>query len=494
VALTRSDDPWAYFSLVTRVWELALGALVAVATARLASLPRSIISVGWWVGILAVVVSMFAYSDSTAYPGSAVAVPVIGAAVVIACGCGRYRPADRVLGVAPMQFLGRTSYSWYLWHWPMLIVVPMIVGHALNWPERAVVVVASLVVATASYLAIEHPVRALSLPNWRWFVGGAAMSGSVLVVCAFVLANLPSTIGRGATVTVRQATGAGAQVTAAIQRALAAGVSTMDAPSNLSPEPSKAHNDVPVSSADGCHADLLVIAQGPCVFGDPNGKYTVVLFGDSHMQQWQPAFDAAGVKAGWRVVNWTKSACPAPELTVVDPTLKRTYTECNTWRSITLRRIAALKPNVVVMTSSENGVAGNVTPSAYAAATVATLRTLQQTTKAEIIYFEDTPYPGNSIPVCVAGHLSDVKACDFAPTAAYTYPDRHTETRLAIERLGGVTIVDPQPWICTPTMCPAVVGNLLVYRDQSHLSVEYSTWLAPVITNLLIKAEPRASG
>ena len=95
---------------------------------------------------------------------------------------------------------------------------------------------------------------------------------------------------------------------------------------------------------------------------------------------------------------------------------------------------------------------------------------------------------------CVAAHLSDVASCDFSTSRAYTYPDRHTATRLGIEKFGGVTIVDPQRWICANTRCPAVVGNLLVYRDGSHISVPFSKWLSPLITSLLEATKPRQSG
>ncbi len=494
VTVTKTDAPWAYFSLATRAWELGMGGLVALGASQLARLPGPTAWIGGWLGLVAVLASAFIYNDQTPYPGSAAALPVVGAAVIIACGCAAQRGAGVVLGVRPMQFVGRMSYSWYLWHWPMLVIAPMILGHALSWPQRVAVVAASLGAAVITFKLIENPARSLRLPNLQWFAGGLALSGSAVVAAVLVVANPPQLVGSGADATVVHASNATPAVTREMKAAVTAGLKTMDAPGNLTPQPAAAHNDVPSSSNNGCHASIFAITQGPCVFGDATGKYTVVLFGDSHMQQWQPAFTDAGIYAHWRVVNWTKSGCPPQELTVFDIQLNATYTGCNTWRALTLRRIAALKPNVVVVAGSDNEAASNVSPTAYAGATVSTVRTLEQTTSAKIVYLEDTPYPSYNVAECVAAHLGDVKACNLPMSRAYTYPARHQAINQALQRLGGVTLVDPANWMCADNVCPAVVGNLLVFRDTSHLSVEFSEWLTPMITAVLDELQPRPRG
>lgn len=493
VTVTKVDAPWAYFSLATRAWELGLGALVAVGASQLARLQGSIAAVGGWLALAAVVASAFVYNGQTPYPGSAAALPVVGAAVLIACGCAGQRGVGVLLGVRPLQFLGRMSYSWYLWHWPMLVIAPMILGHALSWPERLAVVAASLAAAVLTFKLIENPARSLRLPNREWFAGGLALSGSAVVAAVLVLGNLPALVGTGADAAVVHASRATPAVTREMKAAIIAGLNTTDAPRNLTPEPAQAHGDVPSSSNDGCHASLFAITQGPCVYGDRKGKYTVVLFGDSHMQQWQPAFTDAGVYAHWRVVNLTKSGCPPQKLTVFDTLLNRIYTECDTWRARTLRRIARSNPTVVVVTGSDNE-APNVSSTAYADATVSTVRTLQQTTTAKIVYLEDTPYPGYNVASCVAAHLADVKACNLPMSRAYTYPARHQAINRALQKLGGVTLVDPADWMCAGNVCPAVVGNLLVFRDTSHLSVEFSEWLTPMLTSLLDELKPGHTG
>ena len=492
VFLTPRDAPWAYFSLGTRAWELGLGALVALSAARLARLPAPVAYIGGGLGLAAVVASAFLYTGQTPYPGSAAALPVVGAAVLIACGCAGQRGVGILLGLRPLQFGGRMSYSWYLWHWPMLVIAPMVLGHALGWPERVIVVVASLAAAFVTFKLIENPARSLRLPNLQWFAGGLVLSGSAVLAAVVIIANPPLLVGTGRAAVVAHGAADTPAVAREMQAAIIAGLKTTDAPRNLTPQPAQANNDVPISSYDGCHAALLAVTQGPCVYGDKHGKDTVVLFGDSHMQQWQPAFIRAGTYAHWRVVNWTKAGCAPQEVAEFNAQLNRVYTECYTWRAQTLRRIAKLNPTAVVVTGADVE-AQNISSAAFAKATLATVRTLQQTTTSKIVYLEDTPFPGFDVAECVAAHLDDVKACNLRLRKAYNW-SRFRAVDRALRKLGGVTLVDPAGWICADRACPAVVGNLLVFRDDSHLTVGFSRWLAPNITSLLGELRPRPAG
>jgi hypothetical protein len=366
----------------------------------------------------------------------------------------------------------------------MLMLAPSVLGHELGWLQRLEVVLLSLAVSIITFFAIEDPIRLIASSNFRWFSRGLVISGTVAGIGALVLAHLPALTGTGVAVTIVQANSASPAVTAQMRAAVLAGVNVTNVPSNLTPQPANGAADAPASSRNGCHADFLAITQGQCVFGDPAGKHTVVLFGDSHMEQWLPAFSNAGVHSGWKIVNWTKAACPPAQLTVVAPTLNRTYTECNTWRAATMKRIAALKPDLIFVSQSENVVPNKVAPADFANATVTTLNTLRSTTRARVTFLNDVPVPNYDMPGCVAQHLDDGKACDFATRNAYTYPARHKVMAPIIQK-AGFAVADPEPWICTDTTCPAVVGNYLVYRNNTHLSASFSTWLTPMVAPLL---------
>jgi hypothetical protein len=202
------------------------------------------------------------------------------------------------------------------------------------------------------------------------------------------------------------------------------------------------------------------------------------------MEQWLPAFANAGLHSGWKIISWTKAACPPAQMSVTAASLNRSYTECDTWRAATMQRIAALKPNLIFVSQSENVVPSKVKPSAFADATVATLNAFKSTTTARVTFINDIPVPNYDMPGCIAQHLGNGKACDFSIDKAYIDPSRHKVMAPAIQK-AGFAVVDPQDWICTASSCPAVVGNYLVYRNTTHLSASFSNWLTPMVAPLL---------
>jgi peptidoglycan/LPS O-acetylase OafA/YrhL len=484
VTVTRTLASWAYFSLHTRGWELALGALVALGATRLARLPAAVAAPAAWLGLAAIVVSAFAYGSATPYPGSAAALPVVGTALVIAAGCGGRRGVERLLAEPMMQCVGRASYSWYLWHWPMLVLAPYVVGHPLNPLGRACVVWLSLLAALLSYFLVEDPVRRMRGPNWQAFATGFAFSGSVFGVGVLTLNFLPNLVGAGAAVSVAHADTRTPAVVRQMQQAVAAGVRSTQVPRNLTPTPDRAAHDLPAADSTNCHADFATVRQGSCVYGDPNGKHTAVLFGDSHTDMWLAAFARAGRAAHWRVVDWTKSSCPAAEITVFNKSLNRTYTECDTWRHHTIARIGRLHPDLVFVSDSENIVDSSVTDQQWTNDTLRTLTALRSASAAKVVLLQDVPVPGYDMPSCVAQHLDSLTACTFPVSKAYSFPSRH-RALAAGAHAAGFAVVEPKSWICTASTCPAVVGNLLVYRDDTHLTDTFSGWLAPMVAPLL---------
>ncbi|MEO3937035.1 acyltransferase family protein [Dermatophilaceae bacterium Soc4.6] len=502
--LTATSAPWAYFGIHTRAWELAVGALLALTAKRLVDLPRRLAGVLAWAGLAAIAYSAVRFTQATPFPGTAAWIPVGGAAAVIAAGCGARVGAERVLAEPLMQCLGRVSYSWYLWHWPMLVIAPYAAGRALGSWERGAILWLSLVVAIASFVWVEQPVRHLTWPTWQW-VGSGGLIIATVTACSLGVAVLaPRTTGSGAAATLASvavpATGGaattGAKGSAAataltaptvgdlIARTVAASVDTRAVPANLTPAPQDAASSLPPTSTNGCHAGFTAVTQGDCVYGDVRATDTVVLFGDSHAEQWLPALDIAAKDKHLRVVSWTKAACPAARLTVFNPSLNRSYTECDAWRGATIARIGALRPVLVLVSQSENVASSSVSPAQFAAATVATLKDLSAAGARRLAFVQDIPTPGTDLPGCIATHLDDARACSYDRSTAYRYPARHAALAPALTA-SGVTTLDPAAWFCGADRCPSVVGNVLVYRNESHMTVPYSRWLAPAIATAL---------
>ena len=189
---TKTNPTAAYFSPLPRVWELALGGLVAVGTVNLRRLPARVAALLSWTGLGAILLAAFDFSSSTAYPGWAVALPVVGTALVIAGGIAKPAyGAESLLRLRPFQWLGLVSYSLYLWHWPVLTLAAqhsrtgtLSVANSLWW------LVLSLGLAIVTYQLVENPIRhnrPLITKRWASLVLGGCLIASSLTVATVEL-------------------------------------------------------------------------------------------------------------------------------------------------------------------------------------------------------------------------------------------------------------------------------------------------------------------
>ncbi len=150
VLLMRTDAQLVFFGLPTRLWELACGALVALLPPlAMRPLMRGGAAAA---GLLVIAWSVFAFDSATPFPGLAALAPVAAAALVIAAEA-EAGPLARLLACGPAQVLGRLSYSWYLWHWPLISLFALEGG---IW-RRLVLALAALAAAAVTYRLVERP-------------------------------------------------------------------------------------------------------------------------------------------------------------------------------------------------------------------------------------------------------------------------------------------------------------------------------------------------
>ena len=501
VWLTHASEPWAFFSLASRAWELAVGGLVALGAPAIGRMRgRPLLG---WVGLGLVAWSIVTYTSSTPFPGTAALVPVLGTAAIIAAGSG---PAPsqgpvQILRRSPMLVIGRVSYSWYLWHWPMLILVPAALGHALSLAQNLSVAAASFVVATATFVLVERPVR-----TWGWLSGpprrsldlGAALTVAAVGACVLSVLSLPSLAGTGhapvASAALRQSTKeqeAASQSTttqaqlragtAAVQQQVARSITVQDVPANLEPSLPDAEADEPPVFVDGCLDSYTDASLQPCTFGDTSSSTTVVLFGDSHAAMWFPAVDQAAQQLGWKLITWTKATCPPFPLPIFSPVLGRTFTECDEWRADVLDQIAAIHPALVVL-----GVARHYTDiydfTPYSPVwlsglgqEVSAIRQLG----AKVMVFGPIPKPPFDVPGCLSANLTDATACTV-PLGVGIDAGGMAAEKSVVTQNGG-SYVDTVPWFCTTSTCAVMVDNLVVYRDDNHVTQTYASFLTPVV-------------
>ena len=495
VWLTTANEPWAFFSLPTRAWELGIGAILAVGATRLAKLPAGLSSAAGWLGLAMIGAAGLVIDTNTPFPGFAALVPTIGCALAMLPGmAGQASIPTRLLGWAPARFLGRISYSLYLWHWPLLVIPLALAGGTLPLAACVALMIAAIPVAYASQHWLEDPIR-------RGRIVGIvprrnlALAGTLSIMVASVSLGL----GFVTTQRLEAATGgsAGSGPASAASRGDAAipdlvhGTPASDAtlppppdgpvPAGLTPSLEEARNDQPRTYTDGCHLDQPTTAIPDCVYGDPSSSTTVVLFGDSHAGEWFPALERLATDRHWRLVSLTKSGCTPAELTVWNTNFKRAYDECDQWREAAVARIAAENPQLVIVGSSHPYTSSAVSGPAPSdggqaletglAQILARLRPLA----GQLALIGDTPKFSLDPPDCLSQHLDQVLAC--AEPRADAVDRAWTRREAALAAQAGATFVDPTNWACPTDPCPVVIGNYLVFRDQHHLATPFVTAL-----------------
>ncbi len=511
VWLTKVSQPWAFFSLPTRAWELAAGGLVAFAAPWLRALPERLAAVIGWAGLAAVIGSAVIVSGSVPYPGTAALAPVLGTGAVIASGCAQPRSGPiLVLGRIGTQVVGRVSYSWYLWHWPVLILAPALIGHALSLVGNLTLAFGSFVLAVISFVLIENPLRRaswLQVQPRRLLRLGGALTAVAVAVCLVSIVTLPSLRGHGIARVAKLSTapavkrqslppttpGSGlspysaalVSATAQVQGAVSQSLPVKDVPANLTPSLPDAAGDEPPVFVDGCLDSYLPTDVGPCDFGDTTSSTSIVLFGDSHAAMWFPAVEGAADHFGLNLFTWTKSTCPPLMITIFSPVLGRNYTECDQWRQNVLARIAQVHPALVIL-----GVARHYTDiygftpfSPQWLQGLSAMVTAIRQLGPKVLVIGPVPKPPFDVPGCLSIHLTSANACTVPLAQGIDRPGKLAEEQV-VAAAGG-SYLDPDPWFCTATTCAVMVDNLLVYRDDNHITATYASYLSPAITDEL---------
>jgi peptidoglycan/LPS O-acetylase OafA/YrhL len=186
---TADNATAAYFSTFTRVWELAAGALLAVVAPWIVRAPRGLGSMMSLVGVAMIVTAALRFDEFTPFPGSAALLPIGGAVLAVAGGCvAPGGGAEWLLGSAPLQWLGKRSYSLYLWHWPILVIAAGYVGRDLSAAQRLSLVVLAVALSAATFWAIEAPARNSAWLKARPSLVSVAV-GATLVIFTLGLAS-----------------------------------------------------------------------------------------------------------------------------------------------------------------------------------------------------------------------------------------------------------------------------------------------------------------
>jgi peptidoglycan/LPS O-acetylase OafA/YrhL len=320
--LTADNAPLAFFLLPSRAWELAVGGMIAVAGSRIRLGPPAVQMLGV-AGLVAVVTSGVVLTSDMAFPGIVAVLPVAGAAMLLLAASGATPSvASRALSIRPMRYVGRISYSLYLWHCPLLVIPAAAIGSQLGTPAVVALVALTFVLSDASQRYIEEPIRAdRALKSLR--EASLAMAGAASLVVALTAltlfrgpsldglaaasASLPPLDLPGEPSPTSTDPGASAEATESIRPNTTAGGPV--------PEPLRSRLQIEQSMlprifrdrcqdrAHGCRRRQLRVWRSD-----------VARDGVSHRRlargQWFPSLESIAQTHRWRLVSLTKRSCP----------------------------------------------------------------------------------------------------------------------------------------------------------------------------------------
>ena len=454
----------------TRIWEFALGGALSILIARTSEEPvspeneRMRVSRGCspgWRHSLALAFVVMTYDRATPYPGIAAAVPALAASALHLGGTCRPRSAiTRALSPAPLRWLGRLSYAWYLWHWPLVGL------GAVLWPDigvggRLALSVAALALAWTTHHLIEQPAR-----EGRF----SRLPASWLAPLALLASVSVALVAHGALRIAER------QVARPEQQRLA-----------------DARED---HMQHQCWATGADAPAGACEFGDTRSAVTIALLGDSHAEHWLGALDRAGREHGWKIVVMVKGGCPVADLPELPHArLKRPYDDCTRFREAMMRRILAMRPSAVILSSWDHYVSPDGSSADWQVTPAMWLEGLHRTYARltdeglRVAVIRGTPRTWFNVPACLSRMAARLP---FAGDCSYDLGRslNGAASTAQIEAARGLPIrfVDMNDQICATTPCDVVRGGLVVFTDDNHLTASFSRSLAPVLGQRLAVA------
>jgi peptidoglycan/LPS O-acetylase OafA/YrhL len=499
ITQTAADPASAYFSTFTRAWELALGALLGIVVTRDAEVGRVPAACASFAGAALLVLACARIDAGTAFPGIAALAPTVATALLVAGGLAARPPLpNRALSLAPLRFVGRISYSVYLWHWPLIVFAAALAPEAADEvPTRILLLTLTLALGTLSFHLVEQPGRRLFTWPAKRGAGPAAPPTTVLVGAGAIVslfvgalaaiplaapgARLPAVVSTeappprsaaGLTAAAPRLEPGYAAALAAWQRKVRAGVALTAVPANL--RPLSPHLERYVEPY--CNPRLPGIVRGECVVGRIGARHVAVLTGDSHAGMFQVALSHALGRRNWRLHVFQRGHCGWAGS--VGPRLPMSPGECRTAQAAASTRIRALRPSLLVLSH-----AGFVTPYRSARDLAASLASFSRLA-ARVLVLGHTPAVP-SFEACLVGS-ADLSRCAGVLAADYR-ADTHRERALATR--AGALFIDTSTWFCVPigqrTICPPIVDGAPVWRDGTHITSDLEPKLIPVMKAFL---------
>lgn len=469
VYLTSTNQAFAYFHTFTRVWEFALGGIVAVLGSQVV-LRKSISFIIGWVGLIAIILCGIILQVSTVFPGYAALWPTLAAIFIILAGNnGGSFGVHRFLSIKPLTKLGTLSYALYLWHWPILIFYFILSGNDhVSLVHGLLIIGLSIALSYLTTNIIEKPIRTMKKTSPKW------KRSSVVLACMVPTVLLAGTWSH-------QINQANAE--------LASFISDPEYPGALAtyhlqetkqgveilPSSMQAKDDLPKVYPDKCHQKLSESEVIGCEYGDTNDPaQTIAIVGGSHSAHWLPALELIAEEENIKIISYTKSSCRF----TAEGENKNTSESCVEWNENLIEILMETKPELVFTTADVGS--NKQVPQGY----VEQWKTLEDA-NIKVFAVRDNPWFDFDVPSCVEEKGEDSLECAIEREKAL--PTESPFSKLT-DVPQNIHYADFSDILCEEDYCKPVKGNVLIYRDAHHITATYAKTMAPLIKKEIMQA------
>ncbi|KAF0963794.1 acyltransferase family protein [Rhodococcus sp. T7] len=506
---TASSPTWAYFSTLTRVWELGVGALLAISISYFESIPDKVRPFIAWAGLIAITVGAFAITETGGgFPAPWAAVPVLGAAMVIAAGVAGEQKYLQVLTNRVSTYIGDISYSLYLWHWPVIVLLAALMDRSGYYFATALLLMFGL--SIASYHFFENRIR-----SSKWLETGIEKKERIILdVSRWRLRTLkmsePSqTIGIAslALVTAALAVYATTPTDPQLLPPSAAAVN-QSITANVGPEQGKLSGEISAALASRAWPELsptmdeaIAGPQAPkaisdcgsinpppesrCIWGDPNAPKKIVIVGDSVAMTYVEAFKNIAESSGgqWQVRSRAMYGCTFIDQTISSPDPEITEA-CSQRKAEAISAINKLRPDLVVITNTYEPRTNDATKQSVTwTEWVTGMKALTSQFAANVgkVAFLAPPPSDVNVRDCY-NKLSVPAECVSGLTGDWTTMSKVEED---LAHGSGFAYVNSRDWFCVGGYCPAFVGTTPVKLDKVHMTSQYADRISPALRESL---------
>ena len=461
IAVWGVREEWssAFYLLPSRAFELMIGMALALGLVP-AITSRVVRQVAGLAGLAMIVAAGLLYDSTTPFPGLAALVPCLGAALLIHSGGQGDTLASRVLALRPAVFVGKVSYSLYLWHWPLLAYAAYEFEDQLTNADRIGLLVLAFVLSVLSYYWIEQPARrGTILPTRR---GAFTATAAAIAACAVMSIGIYTSRG---------------------------------APIRLNPEAEAFARRVPLKYATLSHC-LKDSPGGSCAVGAAAGAVpTFILWGDSHARMMSKALAEVAASQSKRGFISIAQGCP-PILRAASSAEARSKCLEGADQFEALAAGSPTAENVIVAAywlSYSGGLARNVETPEAQARLVEAARALRSTVEKlsasgrSVTLIGPVPGPTFDLTKEMTRALMRGYQRDFS-VSLVDFKERHAGVLRILSELDAmprVRVLYPHLSLCDADRCRLVDNGMPLYVDDNHLSPQGAGLLSDLLREAL---------